>query len=210
MFNHLKVSEIEQSIQFSLSSEGNQGKSHLYCKPVGNWIFDKQNWLEEMMLARENSKEMYFARFPPSLKSLKEYLAKGPIDNPRQILFVIVDKDQHLIGHFGFKLSESKTVEVDNVLRIRNGHPGALSAGIDQLMTFLVGKYGILEFSLKVLSTNNKAIKIYENLGFTLDKEYFLRLDQHESEITFLTPCKEFISNTEAKMQVYKKKYSNS
>jgi ribosomal protein S18 acetylase RimI-like enzyme len=210
LFNHLKKSEIERSLEFALYSQGDMGSSHLYCKPVGSWIFENQDWLEQMMAARENSKEMYFARFPPSLKSLKEYLVKGPINNPNQILFVILDNEQQLFGHFGFKLGESKTIEVDNVLRIKNGHAGALSVGIDRLMSFLVANHGCLEFSLKVLSTNNRAIRLYESLGFALDKEYFLKLEQLEGDITSLTPCQKLNSNVDAKMQIYKKKYLNS
>ena len=189
--------------QFELLDLENQNS--YICKVVGSWILENDALLERMMNRRELNREMYFSRFTPSIDSLRNYLRNGPIDNPNQILFVIVDKDQKFYGHFGFKMVNPKELEVDNVMRIEGGAHGILTFALNQLILEVSKITGIRNFSLKVLSKNEKAIRLYSNLGFNLFQKLPLKVVSDSSGNETLIPCENTSSNTDQEMCILKK-----
>ena len=202
MFSQFKGLTFENSYCFKLDSSFHEISADLSfeCKAVGPWLLNYKPWLEQMMDIRELNREMYFSRFPPSINSLTRYLVKGPIENPNQILFLIFDQLGILHGHVGLKLDLAGNFNIDNVLRIDRNSPGVIRMAIQAILTWGNKILGISEYSLQVISTNKRAIAIYNELGFSLQKRMNLRTKNFPEGITNLVPSTKENSNTAEEM----------
>jgi hypothetical protein len=202
VFSQFKGLTFENSYCFKLDSSFQEISADLSfeCKAVGPWLLNYRPWLEQMMDMRELNREMYFSRFPPSINSLTRYLVKGPIENPNQILFLIFDQLGILHGHAGLKLDLAGNFNIDNVLRIDRNSPGVIRMALQAILTWGNKILGISEYSLQVISTNKRAIAIYNELGFSIQKRMNLRTKNLSDGITNLVPSTKENSNTAEEM----------
>jgi len=209
MFAVFKGSSIVNtfSLPVFVSDTSSKIKSEFSCKAVGAWLLNKPNWLEQMMLAREKSREMYFSRFPPSLESLRNYLITGPIENPNQILFLIINQSGGLCGHVGLKMNPHGGLDLDNVLRISSGSPGFMEASLSEVFIWAGEELGVMEFTGQVISSNTKALDFYSKLGCTIIERKNLRIGEFQGGISQLMPCEKELSNTAEEMLIFEKRF---
>lgn len=202
MFSQFKGSTFENSYCFNLDSSFQKIPSDLSfeCKAVGPWLLNYKPWLKQMMDSRELNREMFFSRFPASISSLTRYLVKGPIENPNQILFLIFDQLGILHGHVGLKQDLTGNFNIDNVLRITRGTPSVIRMALRAILTWGNEKFGISEYRLQVISTNKRAIAIYNELGFSIQKRIKLRTENFSDGLTSLVPSTKRNSNTAEEM----------
>lgn len=172
---------------------------------AGPWLLDLKSWLEQMMDAREANKEMYFSRFPPSIESLSKYLKDGALNAENQILFLISDRFGNLYGHVGLKVDNDGIAEIDNVLRISKDLPGIMKIAIAEIMVWGVNSLGISKYFLKVISTNTRAISLYNNLGFALRERISLKLELLPNGSVNLLQSDLEDSNTKEEMFIFEK-----
>ena len=209
MFQDLKGPTFESSFALPLNYDHSRISEtiKLECRVAGPWILDSTYWLEQMMNAREANKQMYFSRFSPSIPGLSNYLARGPIENPNQILFSVVDQSRVLYGLVGLKLNSIGIVNVDNVLKISKDLPGIMKVALLKVMAWANHAMGIKEFELQVISTNTKAIALYSNVGFNVKERISLRVESLDGGITNLVPSEIKFSNTFEEMLIMKMIY---
>ena len=112
----------------------------------------------------------FFSQTPVTELSTLEYLRNGAISDDSRILFLIQDLHGAFVGQVGFKNLNSESVELDAVIKYR---PSNFS--MYQAIKFLLGElqadFNFNFISLEVRSDNNKAIALYERLGFILIPE---------------------------------------
>jgi RimJ/RimL family protein N-acetyltransferase len=208
-FTKYKGSTLEASFCLNIGSQqfGVSEHFNLKCRVAGIWLLSAHEWLEQMMNVRESNRQMYFSRFPPSIESLSKYLLEGPLGNENQILFLLLDQDENLQGHIGLKLAPGGNIEIDNVLRTSRSYPGIMKIALDAIMRWGNNNLEIKKYSLKVISTNSRAINLYEELGFTLQERHSLRVESHPNGLTKLTPVSMEVSNTKEEMLIMGKVY---
>lgn len=190
---------VQIKIHNSLKSE------KLVLIPAGNWLLDMNEWLYQMLNTRELHKNMFFSRFNPSRDSLEKYLKNGPIVDSKQILFLIVDTRKVYYGQVGFKISNQHSCELDNVLRISPQTPGLMETAISELMKWVNSELRIKNFTLKVISTNLRAITLYQKLGFKCIESIPLRVKVISDTEVKLEPCIPELASVEEKMLVLQK-----
>ena len=208
MFSDFKGSTFESSFHLDLDSkiQGDSSKLPMECRVAGAWLLDFKSWLVQMKDSREANKQMYFSRFPPSIESLTRYLETGPIKSPNQILFLIVDGSKTLYGHIGLKLNDTGEIHVDNVLRVAGGSPGIIGKALQEILTWGNINLRISEYRLQVISTNQKAIQLYQDLGFLVEESMSLRIEELSNQYTSLVPSTKENSNTTEQMLIMKVK----
>lgn len=208
MFSHFKGSTFESSFRLDLDSkiQDISSKLPMECRVAGAWLLDFESWLVQMKDSREINKQMYFSRFPPSIKSLTRYLETGPIESPNQILFLIIDDRKTLYGHVGLKLNDAGEIHVDNVLRVAGGSSGIIGKALQEILTWGNINLRISEYRLQVISTNQKAIQLYQDLGFLVEESMNLRIEELSNQYTSLIPSTKENSNTTEEMLIMKVK----
>ena len=204
MFSEFKEATFEKSYSFKLDSmpKGIPVDLTFECKVAGPWLLGFKPWIEQMKDVRELHKKMYFSRFPASMESTKKYLLNGPIGNPNQILFLILDLAGTLHGHVGLKLDHKGIVNVDNVLRINNGSPGVMKVALQEILTWGNTTLGVSEYSLRVISTNVRGIALYKELGFSVRERINLKTENFLDGSVILSPSTKNHSNTTEEMLI--------
>ena len=208
MFSHFKGSTFDSSFRLVLDSQIliNSPDLPFECRVAGPWLLNFESWLMQMKNAREINKEMYFSRFPGSIESLTRYLVSGPIENPNQVLFLIVDEAKNLYGHVGLKLDALGDIHVDNVLRVAGGSPGIIRTALQGILAWGSKNFGISEYGLQVISTNRRAIALYQDLGFFIQESKNLRIEKLPNNCANLVPSTKENSNTAEEMLIMKVK----
>jgi RimJ/RimL family protein N-acetyltransferase len=178
---------------------------NLVLIPAGIWLLEMNEWLNQMLCTREVHRNMFFSRFNPSMVSLEKYLRNGPIEDSNQILFLIIDARTTYHGQVGFKIINQNICELHNVLRISHHTPGLMRTAISELMKWVNSELRIKNFTLKVISTNLRAITLYQMLGFQCIDSVPLRVNVISDSETRLEPCIPELASTEEKMLILQK-----
>lgn len=152
---------------------------NLTLVPVGPWILVEPALIEEMADWRWASRERFFAQFPRSAAGMRDYLQRVSIDRDDAILFILEEGDGNAIGHIGLTGVTEDRAEVDSVMRGRAAEPrGAMRQALDALRHWAENDLGVCELSLRVMSTNSPAIRLYESAGFSVRDERWLRREE--------------------------------
>jgi RimJ/RimL family protein N-acetyltransferase len=184
----LKFNEFDEALENSISIELSQNS--LVLVPVGRWILNNPNLVNEMVEWREAAKDNFFARFLPSAGSFFEYLKSHSINKENAILFMIFSAESGFRGHIGLDEVSTKTAEIDAVML----SPSAQGRGVAKasLATLISWSRGFLELetlTLEVISNNEAAIALYSGLGFKVSTLSPLKI-VHEGSLTKLVDAK--------------------
>ena len=164
------------------------------------WVIDDNNVIDTLVAARERNKLMFFARFDANRQSMKTYLIQGPINDPNRILFLAFDFEQNLIAHAGFKSTNSNSIELDNVMKVDENSASSMYLIIKVLLNWVKNHYPEKSIDLKVLSTNHRALRLYQKLGFIEIGSSPLKLSPGLNGNESLNECLEQDSNTNERM----------
>ncbi|HKY57462.1 MAG TPA: GNAT family N-acetyltransferase [Aeromicrobium sp.] len=117
---------------------------------------------------RRNNAEAFATRFPVTDDGTRAWLQDQVIDNPRRVLFLVLDDDGRPIGNLGFVVGDSLglPVEIDNVLRGEAAAPGLMRQALLALLGWLTDQVDHEPVGLRVLGSNERAVRFYEKAGF--------------------------------------------
>jgi perosamine synthetase len=117
---------------------------------------------------RNTHQYAYPSRFTATDQGTKLWFEKSVLDLDARMMYWVTDQSLNVLGHIGFLLSDDAGVEIDNVLKGVEGHPGLFTESMIALEHLARVEFGIEVLNLRVLEDNSYAIAFYENLGYSL------------------------------------------
>jgi RimJ/RimL family protein N-acetyltransferase len=120
---------------------------------IGDWRKENERW--------------FLSQFKVTTERTTKWFEERVIGTPDRLLFIIKANDKY-IGHVGlFRFDfENKTCEIDNIVRGEPEIPGIMGNAVLNMMEWGKNNLDIQNYSLKVLSDNEKARRLYDRLGF--------------------------------------------
>ena len=105
-----------------------------------------------------------------SIESTKVWLEKM-LASGEKILFKVISPSQQMIGHIGLAWNtQASRLEVDNVIRGIPGEPGIMGDALEHLERYASVEFNAQSLSLRVLPSNEHAIRFYKKHGYTLEE----------------------------------------
>ena len=135
---------------------------------------------------REKANPFFPSQFPVTLEGTHRWLVKGLLETADRILFWVKTADGRLVGHVGlFRFDfEGKSVEVDNIVRGEEGvQPGLIQTAIAAMLDWAFDELGCAATTLRVMSDNERAIKLYRRLGYEEIARVPLKREEHGAAV---------------------------
>ncbi len=178
-----------------------------YLMPVCELHANDTSLIEKLSLWREENSFAYPTQFQVTFEGTKRWLRNNVLDFEDRLLFLVLDRHGHPVGHLGFANTnnESGSMEIDNVLRgDKEAQPGMMSTAMKTLIRWAEETIGPRRIFLRVLDDNPHAIDFYRKLGFREDDRQPLRRVQEGDTIRYVpmettdsgTPDKSFLYMT--------------
>lgn len=116
---------------------------------------------------RKENEAFFLSQFPVSFERTQAWYRDHLIAKPDRLLFIIRTANGY-VGHVGlFRFDFScRSCEIDNIVRGENAFPGIMGAAILAMMKWGKETLGLEGFTLKVLGDNERAVRLYEKLGY--------------------------------------------
>jgi perosamine synthetase len=132
--------------------------------------FDASDEIRISLLAdwRTSHSYAYPTQFPVTFEGTKVWLEKAVLANSNRLLFWITDIHMTPLGHLGFLLlPDTKSLEVDNVMRGTKNFPGLMGQSMKALEDFGKREFSAEKISLRVLESNGHAVEFYSKIGYS-------------------------------------------
>jgi RimJ/RimL family protein N-acetyltransferase len=130
---------------------------------------DRPDAVERLARWREGANAFFPAQFPVTVEGTRRWLVQGLLESPDRILFWVKAADGRPVGHVGlFRFDfDARGAEIDNIVRGEEGVlPGVIGSAIDALLGWGFTALGLQTAYLRVLSDNERALRLYRRLGF--------------------------------------------
>jgi RimJ/RimL family protein N-acetyltransferase len=116
---------------------------------------------------RKENEIWFLSQFEVSTERTTSWFKNKVIAEPDRMLFII-KADGTYLGHVGLFRFDflNRTCEIDNVLRGTKSNPGVIFNALICLMNWAKAELKLDGFTLKVLSDNERAIRLYKRIGF--------------------------------------------
>jgi perosamine synthetase len=141
---------------------------------------------------REENSFAFPTVFPVTDEGTARWLRAGVLDREDRMLFLVLDRHGHAIGHLGFAnaLEGDRELEIDNVVRGESGgEPGLMSRAMKALIRWGHEVLGPREVHLRVFDDNQHAVRFYERLGFEARETIDLRREEREGGVLAFVPA---------------------
>jgi RimJ/RimL family protein N-acetyltransferase len=196
----LKDKSISIKIDYELQGFHSSSTNEFVLKLVDRNFLDNLDSIGKILSTRQLYSDNYFNQINPTVSNLKNYLLEGPINNPNHYLFTLLDLDMKIILCCGFKVSQSNTVEIDNVMRLSPQYPGLMYSALSAMIAWINENFRVSCIHLRVSSNNKSAINLYEKLGFSLTQTSYLKKIYTSDSEYRLVPCENKDPSSNIKM----------
>jgi len=178
-----RVGRFDELCAKLIPCEGHDG----YLMPVGDLHRDDHRLIADLARWREENYFVFPTQFPVTIEGTTRWLHKSIIENPDRLLFLVLDRCGHAMGHVGFTeyLNDQGEMEAENIVRgVKVGAPGLMSRAMRAMLGWARGLGG-RRFHLRVFSDNQHAVDFYRQLGFKDDVLLPLRRHKEESSTIY-------------------------
>lgn len=159
------ISQLKEQSPIPTESFGLQVSSDVTLAPVGSWVLEEEELIQDLVNWRSENKRSFFAQVPATSSSMRSYLATYAIGDPNRILFIIRHEGTWS-GHIGLANISKTSAELDNVLRGRKTYPGMMLEVVEFVKSWASDILGVPKIYLRVKADNEAAISLYSRSGF--------------------------------------------
>jgi perosamine synthetase len=140
---------------------------YLRCLSVSDT--DNEQTIKLLADWRRANDQFFPSQFVVTEEGTKTWLTTQVLARPDRVLFFIHSPSSQPIGHVGLSnvLPQARTAELDNVIRGARAMPGVMTDAVGALLEFCRDTLSIDRFTLRVVSDNRPAIRLYERCGFS-------------------------------------------
>lgn len=143
------------------------------------------NTINRLMQWRKDNQHGFLDSFNVTYESTQTWLANLLNYSSARILFFIREQGtDNFYGHVGLNRFDwkNKTCEIDNIVRGNlDKHKGLIFAACQTLMDWAEKELDIKAFYLQVLSSNKKALSLYQKLNFLEINRQAMYKEQYEN-----------------------------
>jgi len=133
---------------------------------------DNREMMELLGRWRKENEIWYASQFEITVERTIHWFINGIIQKHDRLSFIIEVNDNY-IGHVGLNRFnyDDQTCEIDNILRGEKKYPGIIGDAIMRMMIWGKDVLKLNGYTLKVLGYHERAIKLYNRLGFKKNGE---------------------------------------
>ena len=146
--------------------------------------------IEQLAQWRAENAFAYPSQFPVTISGTVSWLRSRLLDVEDRLLFLVLDKHGHAVGHLGYasSINDHGEMEIDNVVRgNKSAQPGIMALAMEAVLNWAEEMIGPQQIFLRVFSDNAHAIEFYRKLGFRDDA--LLPLRKHvEGDAVYYRP----------------------
>lgn len=148
-----------------------------HLEPVGVQTLTSPESIKFLAQWRSSAQEWFPSQFTVTLEGTSRWVQTQLLQRNDRMLFFVTDSAGDKIGHVGlFRFNyEEGFCEIDNIVRGSHHWKGAIEAACSAMMTWAFESLGLDRLFLRVVSDNERAIRLYERLGFTETQRVPLR-----------------------------------
>jgi|GEM_PF-1112193 len=116
---------------------------------------------------RKENEAFFLSQFEVTYDRTQKWYFDHMIKVPDRLLFMIKAGGKY-VGHAGLFRFDfgSRSCEIDNIVRGEKVFPGLMGAAIISMMRWGKEILGLEGYALKVLGDNDRAVRLYERLGY--------------------------------------------
>jgi perosamine synthetase len=157
--------------------------------PVCELHTDDERLIAQLSRWRQENAFAFPTQFEVTDEGTARWLRAGLLDVEDRLLFLVLDRHGHPVGHLGFAnaLAGASELEIDNVVRGEKALArGLMSAALEALIAWAHQLFGPETVFLRVFADNEHAVRFYTRLGFRKDGLAALRRIEEPGRVSFV------------------------
>lgn len=136
-------------------------------RPLTARHLDQTDVMEKLTDWRSANMANFLTHFVATPERTRAWLQNVLLKARGQMLWLVYDQEQHLVGHFGFKNLTPDSVLLDNAMRgERQGHPKLLVTAGQALVQWLWQTTSVQRIDAYVMADNVPSIMMNRQIGF--------------------------------------------
>lgn len=167
--------------------------------PIGEYILEDCETIDLLAKWRNINVGVYPSRFEATRDSTREWLSQQLAHSSNRILFLVSNPQGNIVGHMGLASIDNSMhiLEVDNVAKWSDSLPrNTFSDCLVALLTWAKTTMYVEGFTLRVFSTNSKAISFYKRNSFAESRSIPMMVDGSSSvDFVKLVECSNLDEN---------------
>jgi hypothetical protein len=142
-------------------------------RPMTARYLDRMDVMEKLTDWRNVSMKFFLTHIEGTIPLTIEWVKNVLLKSRSQMLWLIYDQNDNLVGHLGFKNLTSQSVQLDNAMRgERQIHPELLVIAGKSLVQWLWQTTPVMHIEAHVLANNAPSIMMIRKIGFQSGKRF--------------------------------------
>jgi len=146
---------------------GETGQRIGAMRPLTSSHLGQMDVIEKLTDWRNANMSNFLTQFEATSVRTRAWVQNVLLKNRGQMLWLVYDQGDNLVGHFGFKNLTFKSVLLDNAMRgVRQGHPKLFVVAGKSLIQWLWQATSVQRINAYVMADNVPSIMMNRQIGF--------------------------------------------